>query len=48
MAKSKVGRGDNMRISNWNRSLLSHGQCVVRNAKLSQCETVRNVSHGLR
>jgi len=23
-------------------------QCVVRNAKLSHCETVRNVSHGLR
>jgi hypothetical protein len=26
----------------------SYRQCVVRNAKLSQCETVRNVSHGLR
>ena len=22
-------------------------QCVVRNAELSQCETVRNVSHGV-
>jgi hypothetical protein len=30
------------------QTLLWQNQCVVRNAKLSHCETVRNVSHGLR
>ena len=30
----------------WARGLSAHS--VVRNAKVSHCETVRNVSHGLR